>query len=104
MIDMPQFQVGDGPVKFEQFVNAPSPPSPGLSGIGTQHLGSTITNTFQSKAQTPLGMVLIGLTIANGIYGMRAGLRSARKSKSRKKAFTRAASGIAGLAVWLGVD
>lgn len=67
-LNVPSFNVGNGPVSFSNFTPAPSPPSPSLGSTG---LGATHTRKALAASSTQEKIVLgmgVGLTLF-GIYG-----------------------------------
>tara|TARA_B100000886_G_scaffold289373_1_gene214491 strand:- start:761 stop:1063 length:303 start_codon:yes stop_codon:yes gene_type:complete len=66
-LNVPSFNVGNGPVSFSNFTPAPSPPSPSLGSIG---LGATHTRKALAASSTQEKIVLamgLGLTLFGAI-------------------------------------
>lgn len=79
-LNVPSFNVGNGPVSFSNFTPAPSPPSPSLGSIG---LGATHTRKALAASSTQEKIVLamgLGLTLFGAI-----GAYKLRKKPQQKK-------------------
>ncbi len=78
-LNVPSFNVGNGPVSFSNFTPAPSPPSPSLGSIA---LGATHTRKALAASSTQEKIVLgMGaLMTIGGAFGAMKGKKKHKRS------------------------